>query len=143
MVKAELKTKKHTVSVESFLNNLEDEQKRSDSIAILEMMEKTTGEKPAMWGTSIIGFGNVHLTYATGRELDWMKIGFSPRKQNLTLYVLCNSKEQNELLKKLGRHKTGQSCLYINKLSDVDTSVLEKIIEKGFKGSYYGHENNS
>ena len=143
MAKAELKTKKNPASVESFLNTVGDEQKRSDSFTILEIMEKTTGAKPVMWGASIIGFGNIHLKYATGRELDWMKIGFSPRKQNLTLYVLCNSKEQNDLLKKLGRHKTGQSCLYINKLSDVDTTVLKKIIAKGYEGSYYGHENKS
>ena len=140
---AELKTKKNAASVESFLNTVKDEQKRADSFTILAMMKKTTGEQPVMWGTSIIGFGNVHLKYATGRELDWMKIGFSPRKQNMTLYVLCHSKEQNELLKKLGRHKTGQSCLYINKLSDVDTTILKKIIETGYNGSHYGHENKS
>ena len=143
MAKAELKTKKNTASVESFLNKVKDAQKRSDSFAVLGMMEKATGEKPEMWGTGIIGFGNVHLKYASGRELDWMKIGFSPRKLNLTLYVLCGSAEQNELLRKLGRHKTGQSCLYINKLTDVDTSVLKKIIETGFKGSHHGQENKS
>ena len=137
---AELKTKKNAASVEGFLNTIKDKQKRDDSFSILEMFTKTTGEKPAMWGPSIIGFGNVHLKYPSGRELDWMKIGFSPRKQNLTLYVLCNSKEQKELLKKLGKHKTGQSCLYINKLSDVDTQVLKKIIERGYAGSFYGKE---
>ena len=143
MAKAELKTKKSADSVEGFLNSVKDKQQRKDSFVILDLMKKTTGEKPVMWGTSIIGFGNIHLKYATGRELDWMKIGFSPRKQNLTLYVLCHSKEQNELLGKLGKHKTGQSCLYINKLSDIDTTVLKKIIAKGYEGSYYGHENKS
>jgi hypothetical protein len=138
---AELKTKKNAASVEGFLNTIKDKQKRDDSFSVLEIMAKVTGEKPAMWGPSIIGFGNVHLKYPSGRELDWMKIGFSPRKQNLTLYVLCHSKEQNELLKKLGKHKTGQSCLYINKLADVDTQVLKKIIEKGYTGGFYGHEN--
>jgi hypothetical protein len=137
---AELKTKKNAASVEGFLNTVKDKQKREDSFSVLEMMQKITGEKPAMWGPSIIGFGNVNLKYDSGRELDWMKIGFSPRKQNLTLYVLCNSKEQAELLKKLGKHKTGQSCLYINRLADVDTNVLGKIIERGFKGSFYGKE---
>ncbi len=138
---AELKTKKNAASVEGFLNTIKDKQKRDDSFSILEMFTKATGEKPAMWGPSIVGFGNVHLKYPSGRELDWMKIGFSPRKQNLTLYVLCNSKEQNELLKKLGKHKTGQSCLYINKLSDVDPQVLKKIIERGYTGGFYGKEN--
>jgi hypothetical protein len=137
---AELKTKKNAASVEGFLNTVKDKQKRDDSFSILEMFKKATGEKPEMWGPSIIGFGNVHLKYPSGRELDWMKIGFSPRKQNLTLYVLCNSKEQNELLKKLGKHKTGQSCLYINKLTDVNTQVLKKIIERGYTGKFPGQE---
>ena len=137
---AELKTKKNTASVEGFLNTIKEKQKREDSFAVLEMFKKVTGEKPEMWGPSIIGFGNVHLKYPSGRELDWMKIGFSPRKQNLTLYVLCNSKEQGELLKKLGKHKTGQSCLYINKLSEVDANVLKKIIEKGYVGAYSSYQ---
>ena len=136
MAKAELKTKKNTASVEAFLKKIKDKQKQADSFAVMDMFKKITGEKPTMWGTSIIGFGNVHLKYDSGRELDWMKIGFSPRAQNLTLYVLCNSKEQNELLKKLGKHKTGQSCLYINKLNEVNTEVLQKIIEKGYEGAF-------
>lgn len=131
---AELKTKKNVASVEGFLNAIKDKQKRDDSFSVVEIMKKVSGENPEMWGTSIIGFGNVRLKYDSGRELDWMKIGFSPRKQNLTLYVLCHSKEQNELLKKLGKHKTGKGCLYINKLSDVDTQVLNKIIERGYAG---------
>lgn len=135
---AELKTKKNAASVEGFLNTIKDKQKRNDSFSVLELFKKVTGEEPVMWGPSIVGFGNVHLKYDSGRELDWMKIGFSPRKQNLTLYVLCNSKEQNELLKKLGKHKTGQSCLYINKLSEVDSNVLEKIIERGYKAAFAG-----
>lgn len=128
---AELKTKKNKASVEGFLNSIKDKQKREDSFAILEMMRKATGEKPAMWGPAIVGFGNLHLKYPSGREVDWMKIGFSPRKQNLTLYVLGNDTGQQALLKKLGKHKTGQACLYINKLSDVDTSVLKEIIKIG------------
>ena len=143
MAKAELKTKRNTASVETFLNKVKDEQKRADSFAVLEMMKKITCEKPEMWGTSIIGFGNVHLRYATGRELDWMKIGLSPRKQNMTLYVLCNRKEQLELLKKLGKHKTGQSCLYINKLSDVNTDVLKKIIDLGYHKGEVPHRQNA
>lgn len=128
---AELKTKKNNASVEGFLNSVKDKQKREDSFAILKMMQEATGETPAMWGPGIVGFGNIHLKYPSGRELDWMKIGFSPRKQNLTLYVLGNDAGQRALLQKLGKHKTGQSCLYINKLSDVDTNVLKKIIKAG------------
>jgi len=138
---AELKTKKNAASVKGFLNTIKDKQKRDDSFSVLEIMKKVTGEKPAMWGPSIIGFGNVHLVYESGRELDWMKIGFSPRKQNLTLYVSSSSEGQSELLKKLGKHKTGKGCLYINKLSDIDTQVLKKIIERGYKGKHPGQEN--
>jgi len=130
MAKAELKTKKNETSVKDFLNSIKEEQKREDSFTILKMMEKATGDPPKMWGTAIIGFGNVQLKYESGRELDWFKMGFSPRKQNITLYGV-NSKGQTDLLKKLGRHKTGKGCLYINKLSDVDTAVLKKIIEGG------------
>ena len=136
MAKAELKTKETTANVEAFLKKIKDKQEQADSFAVLEMFKKATGEKPKMWGTSIVGFGNVHLKYESGRELDWMKIGFSPRTKKLTLYCLCNSEEQLGLLKKLGRFKTGQSCLYINKLNDVDTEVLQKIIEKGYEGAF-------
>ena len=138
----EIKTKQTLASVAAFIDSVPDEQKRKDSFAILEMMKKITGEQPEMWGGSIIGFGNIHLKYDSGRELDWMKIGFSPRAQNLTLYVLCNSPEQNELLKKLGRHKTGKGCLYINKISDVNIDVLKKVINYGYsrKGALYAQQ---
>jgi len=128
MAKAELKTKKTKVNPKDFLNTIKDEQQRKDSFQIMEMMQRATGDKSEMWGTSIIGFGNAPLKYASGRELDWPKTGFSPRKQALTLYVLNGSKEQAALLKKLGKHKTGKVCLYINKLDDVDTDVLKKVI---------------
>lgn len=128
MAKAELKTKKNEASVEDFLNAVKDEQQRKDSFTILQMMKKATGSEPKMWGPSIIGFGNVHLKYESGRELDWFRMGFSPRKQNLTLYGI-NSKGQAGLLKKLGKHTTGKGCLYINKLTDVDTATLKKIVE--------------
>ena len=131
MAKAELKTKKTQASVEDFLNGVKDEQQRKDSFAILQMMKKVTGDQPKMWGSAIIGFGNVQLKYESGRELNWFKMGFSPRKQNLTIYGV-NAKGQTELLKKLGKHKTGKGCLYINKLTDVDLAVLKKII--GHKG---------
>jgi hypothetical protein len=131
MAKAKLKTEKTELSVTDFLNSVKEEQKRKDSYTILEMMQKASGDKAKMWGSSIIGFGDVHLKYETGRELDWFKMGFSPRKQALTLYGIISSKTQAELLKKLGKYKTGKGCLYINKLDDVDTKVLKQLIDIG------------
>ena len=128
MAKAELKTKKTEASVEDFLNSVRDEQQRKDSFVILAMMRKATEEKPKMWGPAIVGFGNVHLKYESGRELDWFTMGFSPRKKDLTLYGLITEK-QASLLNKLGKYKTGKGCLYINKLTDVDISVLKKMME--------------
>ena len=133
MAKAELKTKKNEASVEDFLNAIKDDAVRTDSIAIVKMMQKATGDKPKMWGSSIIGFGNVKLKYESGRELDWMKIGFSPRKANLTLYGIKNSQGDDTLLEKLGKYKEGKGCLYINKLADIDTAVLKKMIEQAAK----------
>jgi hypothetical protein len=129
---AELKTKVNDASVTAFLNKITDEEKRADSFEILKMMEQVTKQKPKMWGTSIIGFGNVHLKYESGRELDWFITGFSPRKQNLTLYVQGSYNLHADLLKKLGKHKTGVGCLYINKLKDVDAKVLKELIKKSF-----------
>ena len=126
---AEIKTKQTDSSVESFIDSLPDEQKRKDSRIILQMMEKASKEKPKMWGSSMIGFGNVrYKSPATGREVDWFKIGFSPRKANLSLHLIGDLKQHEDSLKKLGKHKTGVGCLYINKLEDVDVKVLEKII---------------
>ena len=127
---AELKTKKNDASVEKFIDSVPDAQKRKDAFVILEMMKKITGEDPKMWGSSIIGFGNIHLTYESGRELDWMRMGFSPRKQNLTLYIGIGSGGYESILKKLGKYKTGKGCLYINKLADVDTNVLQEMIKR-------------
>jgi hypothetical protein len=129
MAKAKLKTEKTESNVTDFLNSIIEERKRSDSFTVLEMMKKASGNEPKMWGGSIIGFGDVQLKYESGRELDWFKMGFSPRKQALTLYGLINTKSQNELLKKLGKFKMGKGCLYINKLGDVDIKVLKEIIE--------------
>jgi hypothetical protein len=128
---AELKTKQNESPVENFINSVPDAQKREDAFAILEMMKRITKEAPKMWGSSIIGFGLMHLKYESGRELDWMRLGFSPRKQNLTLYIGLGGEEKNfePLLKKLGKYKTGKGCLYINKLSDVDTKVLQEMIK--------------
>ncbi len=130
---AEIKTKPTTSSVEDFIKSVPEEQKRKDSQAILTMMEKATKEKPKMWGTSMIGFGEVrYKSPATGREVDWFRIGFSPRKANLSLYLM-DLKKHEEALQKLGKHKTGAGCLYINKLEDVDIKVLEKIINASAK----------
>ena len=126
---AEIKTKQTSASVEDFINGIADEQKRKDSFVILKMMEKAAKEKPQMWGSSMIGFGKKrYKSPATGREVDWFKIGFSPRKANLSLHMIVDFKKHAAELKKLGKHKTGVGCLYINKLEDVDTKVLETLI---------------
>ncbi len=124
---AELKTKLTNASVDKFLKGVKDEQTRADCYQIIEMMNKATKAEPKMWGTSIIGFGNIHLKYESGRELDWFPIGFSPRKQNITLYLM-GGLEQEELLGKLGKYSTGKGCLYIKKLADVDVKVLNKLV---------------
>ena len=132
---AELKTKINDASVTTFLNNIEDKEKREDSFEIFKLMQQVTKQEPKMWGANIIGFGNTHLKYESGREIDWFIAGFSPRKQNLTLYVIGSFKPHTDLLKKLGKHKTGVGCLYINKLKDVDTKVLKELIEKSVKAA--------
>ncbi len=130
MAKAELKTKKTEASVEEFLNGVAGENVRTDCWKIVELMSKATNAEPKMWGTNIIGFGNRLLKYASGRELDWMEIGFSPRKANLTLYLTnCEGMDDN-LLENLGKYKTGKGCLYFKRLSDVRKEVLEQLIEK-------------
>jgi hypothetical protein len=131
---AELKTKQTDSSVEDFIGKVPDEQKRKDCLAIIKMMEKATGEKPKMWGSSMIGFGNIrYKSPNTGREVDWFKIGLSPRKANISLHLIIDMKAQADTLKKLGKHKTGSGCLYINKLEDVDKKVLEKMINAAAK----------
>jgi Domain of unknown function (DU1801) len=130
---AEIKTKPTSSSVTDFLDKIPDEQKRKDSLVILKLMEKATKEKPKMWGSSMIGFGNVrYKSPATGREVDWFKIGFSPRKANLSLH-LVDLKRHEDALRKLGKYKTGAGCLYIIKLEDVDLRVLEKMIAAAAK----------
>ena len=130
---AEIKTKENSASVDDFINSIPDEQKRKDCQVILKMMEKSTMDKPKMWGSSMIGFGNVrYKSPATGREVDWFKIGFSPRKANLSLHLI-NIQQHEDALTKLGKHKTGLGCLYINTLEDVDIKVLEKMIDVAAK----------
>ena len=130
---AELKTKKTEASVEDFLNQIRDEETQRDCFEIAKMMKQVTRSDPKMWGSSIIGFGSRHLKYASGRELDWMLIGFSPRKTNITLYITGGLEKQTALLDKLGKHSTGKGCLYIKKLKDVDTKVLKKLINASVK----------
>lgn len=129
MSKAILKTQQNEASVNEFINSIVDENQRGDAKQIDKLMQEVTGEKPKMWGTAIIGYGLDHLKYASGRELDWMKIGFSPRKGNISVYILRGGEENYiDLLKNLGKFKTGKGCLYIKKLSDVDPEVIKKII---------------
>ena len=136
---AEPKTKPNAASVEKFLNTISDEQKRQDSFVILEMMRKASGEEPKMWGTSIIGFGNVRLKSPnSGREVDWPRIGFSPRKANFSLYLTGDIKKYAVALEKLGKHKTGLGCLYINKVADIDLKVLKAMIVASLKAGFFG-----
>ena len=136
---AEIKTKPTAASVKAFINSMKDERKRKDSLVLLEMMKKASGEEPKMWGSSLIGFGNVKLkSPATGREVDWLRIGFSPRKANFSLYLFGNVKKHAAALKKLGKHKTGMGCLYINRLEDVDLKVLKGLIEVSLEKGFFG-----
>jgi hypothetical protein len=127
---AELKTQPTDQSVTTFLDSIADEQKRKDSYTIVKLMQQVTKAKPKLWGSSIIGFGSYHYKYASGREADWMQVGFAPRKQNLTLYLMSGFDGYAQLLKKLGKHKTGKACLYINKLDDVDVNVLKELVKQ-------------
>jgi len=125
---AENKTKPTNQSVAAFINDNEDKQKRADMKKIAAMMRRATGKRATMWGSGIVGYGQYHYKYASGKEGDFMITGFSPRKQAMTVYILAGFKPFEPLMKKLGKYKTGSSCLYIKRLSDVDEKVLEKII---------------
>ena len=127
---AELKTKKNEASVEKFLDGVKDAKKREDSYIILKIMKQITKADPKMWGTSMIGFGSYHYKYSSGREGDWFVTGFSPRKQSLTLYIMSGISKYPDLLKKLGKFKTGKSCLYINKIEDIDIKILKELIKQ-------------
>ena len=130
---ADLKTKATKASVSKFLRGIEDEKKRKDSLAIQDLMGQVTKTKPEMWGTSIVGFGRYRYKYASGREGEWFLTGFSPRKQNLTLYVMSGFEEYDDLLKKLGKYTAGKSCLYIKSLDEVHIPTLKKLIQKSVK----------
>lgn len=127
---AELKTKKTKASVAAFLDQISDEQRRKDCQRVLKIMKEATGEQPRMWGSSIVGFGAYKYRYASGHEGEWPIIGFSPRKNDLTLYIMPGFADYKELMAKLGKHKTGKSCLYIKKLDDVELPILKKLITK-------------
>jgi len=127
MAKVEIKTKPTPVSVDDFLDAVPDAQRRADGKALREMFERITGEPATMWGPSIVGFGSYHYKYDSGHEGTMCRLGFSPRKAELVLYVLTQSTAQDAFLARLGKHKNGKSCLYIKKLSDVDEGVLEAL----------------
>ena len=136
MAKAKIKTTQNDANVDEFLNSIGDEQQRLDSIKVDKMMQRVSGEEPKMWGPSIIGYGFRNVVSASGREVDWLLIGFSPRKGKLSLYISVGKMDGFEkLLARLGKHKTGMGCLYINKLADVDETVLEELIAASFKNN--------
>ncbi len=128
---AELKTQKTNLSVEAFLKKITEPQKQKDAFALVDLMEKATKAKAKMWGTAIIGFGDKQLVYESGRTLDWFVMGFSPRKQNLALYIHGAVEDRSGLLKSLGKHKTGKGCLYVQTLQELEIATLKKIIKNG------------
>lgn len=139
---AENKTKPTGTSVAAFLDSVQPDQRRDDAKAVCAMMERISGEPPAMWGSSIVGFGRYHYRYDSGQEGDWARIGFSPRKSALTLYIVGGFPRHADLMAKLGKYKTGKSCLYLTKLSDVDREVLESLIGESLdymKATYPGN----
>lgn len=130
---AEPKTRQNTASVTAFLNAIEDQQQLADAKKLSKMMRESTGSRAKMWGSSIVGFGTYHYVYASGREGDWPIVGYSPRKQNFSVYIMSGFSGSKTLMSKLGKHKTGKSCLYIKRLSDVDEKVLRQLIDKSVK----------
>jgi hypothetical protein len=135
------KTRPNTTSATSFLDSVEDEIQRRDSHTLISIMKGITGEEPVMWGPSIIGFGSYHYKYDSGREGDMMLTGFSPRKQSLSLYIMAGFTKYEALMQKLGKHKTGKSCLYIKRLSEINTDVLMELIKASY--NHYNHKYNS
>jgi hypothetical protein len=130
---AEPKTKPTNQSVKEFLNEISEPERRADCFAVAKMMEEITGEKPKMWGPSIVGFGSYHYKYASGRDGDWPMMGFSPRKKDLTLYIMMGFEKHADLMEKLGKHSHSKSCLYIKRLSDVHIPTLKKLMKVGLK----------
>ena len=132
MVKYELKTKLNDGDVKAFLNSIEHEKRREDGLKMLDIMQEVTKEEPKMWGKTIVGFGTYHYTNKSGFDGEWMATGFSPRKQSLTLYIMAGFEKNKDLMEKLGKFKTGKSCLYINKLEDIDLEILKKVIKSSY-----------
>lgn len=130
---AELKTRPSDASVDRFIQSLPEEHRRQDCCKLVELMRSATGAQPRMWGSSIVGFGEYHYVYASGREGDWFEVGFSPRKQNLTLYLMAGFDGRETLLRKLGKHRTGKGCLYLNRLDDVHMPTLRQLIVQSVK----------
>jgi hypothetical protein len=130
---AQLKTQPNDESVSDFLDRVQDDTKREDSYTILKLMREITGEEPKMWGDSIIGFGTYHYKYASGRTGEWFLTGFSPRVQNLTLYIMSGFDTYDELLGKLGKHSTGKSCLYVKHLENIDIDILKELVANSVK----------
>jgi hypothetical protein len=126
---AEPKTRKTNASVEAFLDSVADQRRRQDCFVLMDLMREITGSEPSMWGDSIVGFGGYLQTYSNGKEYEWPVIGFSPRKQSLTLYIMSGFEQYDELLDRLGKHTTSKACLYIKRLSDVDMTALRELIE--------------
>ena len=125
---SEMKTKPTGASAEEFINTIPDETKRKDAFALVDLFRQVTGAEPKMWGESIIGFGDTHYRYESGREGDWFMTGFSPRKQNLTIYLTYGFEQNKDLMEQLGKHKIGKACLYINKLADVNLEILRQLV---------------
>jgi Domain of unknown function (DU1801) len=126
---AELKTKVNEASVEDFLGSISDEQKRKDAFEVLELMQEITKQPPKMWGDSMVGFGTYKYKYESGREGEWFVTGFSPRKQDLTIYINGGFEQHGELMEQLGKYKTGKVCLYVKKLEDIKLPLLKKIVK--------------
>ena len=133
MANADLKTKKTKASVSKFIDDIPDEKRRADCRRVLDIMKKATGDEPKMWGSSVVGFGDYHYKYESGRENDWFVTGFSPRKDSLTLYFMTGIERYKAILARLGKHKTGKGCLYIKNLDEVDTGVLAELVKTSAK----------
>jgi hypothetical protein len=138
MAKTEIKTTENEVSVNDFLKTVEDDTKRKDSLELVRLMESITKSPAKMWGPAIIGFGKYHYKYESGREADMLRVGFSPRKDSLALYIGANSDENLDIISNLGKFKTGKSCLYVKKLNDIDMDILKEIIKRGFERKQFG-----
>lgn len=132
MAQAKNKTTENEGSVADFLNSIADETKKADCLKVKAIMEEVSGESAKMWGKSIVGFGNYHYTYESGREGDFMKVGFSPQAQNVTLYIIAGFERYEDLMSKLGKHKIDKSCLYVKKLADIDEEVLKELITESY-----------